>query len=252
MRDRSESVLVVVLTGIVFYRLARFWDALRVGVEWPAAAAALHLPFVGPAVFQGMKLFTGFYLWPLTFYLLLAAAAKLASETSLAEATEAGAGAAPTVSDTTEGDERRLEEERRWLLKRQTLWGYLAAYGIAFLPLLAGAYAAFSLVKLNEKLGYLPIVLADPAGVRSWLAMNRLQVLVPPESLLPLEWVRWGGLATVAVGAVCSAWSMGRVGAAAYGAGSRPATRGAFVFRVGVLALSAVMLLCLTRWLFRG
>ena len=56
----------------------------------------------------------------------------------------------------------------------------------------------------------------------------------------------------MAIGAVCSFWSMGRVGAAVYGAGSRPATRGALVFRAGVVVLAAVMLLCLKRWLFRG
>jgi len=42
------------------------------------------------------------------------------------------------------------------------------------------------------------------------------------------------------------------LGVAVYGAGSRPATRGALVFRVGVVVLAAVLLLCLRRWLFRG
>jgi len=45
---------------------------------------------------------------------------------------------------------------------------------------------------------------------------------------------------------------MGRVGAAVYGPGSRPATRGALAFRIGVVVLAAVMLLCFKRWLFRG
>jgi len=251
MRDRSEALLVVVLTGIVFYRLARFWSTLRVVVEWPATFAALHLPFVGPAGFKGLKLFTGFLLWPLLFYLLLALLARLASETRL---TEVAAGEKETalLSIDAEGiDEQRRDEARRWLLKRQTLWGYLATYGVAFLPLLAGAYAAFSLIKLNEKLGYLPLVLADPAGIRNYLAMSQIHVLTPPESLVPLNLIRWGTLAVVAIGAACSFWSMGRVGAAVYGAGSRPATRGALIFRIGVVVLATVMLLCLRRWLFR-
>jgi polyferredoxin len=251
MRDRSEALLVVVLTGIVSYRLARFWGALRTAVEWPATFTALHLQFVGPAGFKALKLCTGFLLWPLLFYLLLAALARLASETRL---TEIAAGEQETVTPVLEAegiDEQRRDEARRWILTRQTVRGYLATYGIAFLPLLAGAYAAFSLIKLNEKLAYLPLVLADPAGIRTYLAMSQIHVLSPPESLLPLAWARWGTLAAVAAGAVCSFWSMGRVGAAVYGAGSRPATRGALVFRIGVLALAAVMLLCLKRWLFR-
>ena len=251
MRDRSEALLVVVLTGIVFYRLARFWGALRTAVEWPATFAALHLPFVGPVGFKGLKLFTGFFLWPLLFFLLLALLARLASETSLIEIATGDEAAAPSDFDASVIDEQRLEEARRWHLKRQTMVGYLAAYGVAFLPLLAGAYAAFSLIKLNEKLGYLPLVLADPAGIRTYLAMSQIHVLTPPESLVPLAWIRWGALAAVAIGAVSSFWSMGRVGAAVYGAGSRPATRGAIVFRTGVVMLATLMLLCLKRWLFR-
>jgi polyferredoxin len=250
MRDRSEALLVAVLTGIVFYRLARFWGPLRTVVEWPAAFAAQHLPFVGPAGFKALKLLAGFLLWPLLFYLLLAALARLASETRLIEVA-AGDQETPPPPPTAEGiDEQRREEARRWILTRQTVRGYLATYGVAFLPLLAGAYASFSLIKLNEKLGYLPLVLADPAGIRSYLAMSRIHVLTPPESLVPLGWVRWAAVAAVAVGAACSFWSMGRVGAAVYGAGSRPATRGALVFRVGVAVLAGVMLLCLRRWLF--
>jgi ferredoxin len=251
MRDRTEALLVVVLTGIVFYRLARFWGALRAIVEWPATVAALHLPFVGPAGFKGLKLFAGFLLWPLLFFLLLAALARLASETRL---TEVAAGEEETALSGFEAaavDEQRLEEARRWHLTRQTLWGYLATYGVAFLPLLAGGYAAFSLVKLNEKLGYLPLVLADPAGIRTYLAMSQIHVLTPPESLVPLGWIRWGTIAAVALGAVCSFWAMGRVGATVYGPGTRPATRGALIFRIGVVVLATVMLLCLKRWLFR-
>jgi polyferredoxin len=251
MRDRSEALLVVVLTGIVFYRLARFWSTLRTAVEWPATFAALQLPFVGPTGFKGLKLFAGFLLWPLLFYLLLAVLARLASETRLIEVAAGERDTEAATFDAEGIDEQRRDEARRWLLKRQTVWGYLATYGVAFLPLLAGAYAAFSLIKLNEKLGYLPLVLADPAGIRNYLAMSQIHVLTPPESLVPLAWIRWGTLAAVAIGAVCSFWAMGRVGATVYGAGSRPATRGALIFRIGVLALATVMLLCLKRWLFR-
>jgi hypothetical protein len=251
MRDRTEALLVVVLTGIVFYRLARFWGALRTVVEWPATFAALHLPFIGPAGFKALKLFTGFLLWPLLFFLLLAALARLSSETRLTEIAAGEHEPAPSVLEAEGIDEQRRDEARRWILTRQTIWGYLATYGVAFLPLLAGVYAAFSLIKLNEKLGYLPLVLADPAGIRNYLAMSQIHVLTPPESLVALDWVRWATIAVVVLGAVCSLWGMGRVGATVYGTGSRPATRGALVFRVGVVVLATVMLLCLKRWLFR-
>ena len=144
-----------------------------------------------------------------------------------------------------------LEERRGWEAKRYTVRGYLATYCFAFIPLLAGAYAAFSVIKLNEKLGYLPLVLADPAGIRTYLAINQVQILVAPESLLPLPWVRWAALAADLAGAVASVWSVGRIGAAVYGPDTKSATRGALVFRVGLLELSGVMLYCLKTWLFR-
>jgi ferredoxin len=251
VRDRSEALLVIVLTGIVFYRLARFWSALREGVEWPAAAIATHLDFVGPVTFKFLKLSAGFLLWPVLFFLLLAAAAKLASETRLEPVADGEAGAAGCDSAEDRVDALCLDEKRSWEAKRHTVLGYLATYCFAFIPLLAGAYAAFSVIKLNEKAAYLPLVLADPAGIRTWLAINQVKILEAPESLYPLTAVRWAALAPVVVGAVCSVWSTGRIGAAVYGAGSRAATRGAFVFRVGLVALSALMITCLKTWLFR-
>lgn len=251
VRDRSEALLVIALTGIVFYRLARFWSALREGVEWPAAALATHLSVVGPAGFKALKLLAGFLLWPVLFFLLLAAAAKLAAETRLAPVPDGEAGE-PRCDWEEEGIDGTCQDERsRWEAKRHTVLGYLATYCFAFIPLLAGAWAAFSIVKLNEKLGYLPLVLADPAGVRTYLAINQVQILAAPESLFPLPWVRWAALAVLAAGAAGSLWSVGRIGAAVYGAGSRAATRGALVFRIGIAVLSAILIFSLKAWLFR-
>ncbi|HWR98329.1 MAG TPA: 4Fe-4S binding protein, partial [Candidatus Methanoperedens sp.] len=251
-RDRSEALLVVVLTGIVFYRLARFWSALREGVEWPATFAATHIGAIGPAGFKALKLGAGFLLWPVLFFLLLAALAKLAAETRLAPLAAAEPAAPGIVYGEAEVDAERLEEDRGWEVRRHSVRGYLATYCFSFIPLLAGAYAAFAIIKLNEKLGYLPLALADPAGVRTSLALNQLQILTPPESLLPLPLVRWAALAAVAAGAVVAVWSAGRVGAAVYGAGSRPAVRGSLVFRGGLTVLSGLFLFCLKTWLFRG
>lgn len=251
-RDRSEALLVIVLAGIVFYRLARFWSALREGVEWPAAVAATHLSFVDPLTFKAMKLFGGFLFWPVLFFLLLAIAAKLASETHLVPLPAGEPASGELAPAGGEIDSLGLEERRSWEAKRYTVRGYLATYCFAFIPLLAGAFAAFSIIKLNEKLGYLPLVLADPAGIRTYLALNQILILTPPESLFPLPWVRWGALAAVLAGAAASLWSVGRVGEAVYGSGTRAATRGAFVFRAGLVGLSGIMVYCLKIWLFRG
>ena len=251
-RDRSQALIVMVLTGIVFYRLARFWSDLRVVVEWPAGFVATILPFVGPTSFKGLKLASGFAFWPLLFFVLLGLAAKLASEIRVSTWPAGGDETAGLLYDVAEIDDGRREEAEGWELKRQSLWGYVAVYSLSFVPLIAGGYAAFALVKLNEKIGYLPFALADPAGVRTYLAMTELNLVAAPESVVPLEWLRWAVLALIAAGALASFWSVGRVGAAAYGPLSPSATRGGLVFRLGLLALSVTMLVCVKVWLFRG
>jgi len=252
VRDRSQALLVIALTGIVFYRLARFWGDLREIVEWPAAALASHLPFVGSTLYGGLKLFAGFVIWPLLFFLILAGAAKILSETSVTSWPEGGAETTGLLYDVAEIDGRMREERQGWEAKKHTLWGFLAVYCYAFLPLTAAAYGAFALIKLNEKLAYLPLALGDPAGTKTYLAINELMVIPAPESLLPLAWVRLSALGLVAAGTAASFWSAGRIGGSVYGAGSRTARRSGTVFRAGIVTLGVIMLYCLKAWLFRS
>jgi hypothetical protein len=251
VRDRSESLLVIVLCGIAFYRLARFWGDLREVVDWPAVQAATHLPFVGPVAFSGIKLFSGFLLWPLLYFLLLALVAKMASESSLTAWPEGGEKTVGLLYDVAEIDSRAREEELGWQKRRRSLWGYLGVYSYAFLPLLAGAYGGFALIKLNEKLTYLPLVIGDPAGVRTYLAVHELHVASSPESLVSLVTARWAVVAMVASGATLSLWSTGRIGSSAYGEKSPAASRGTLVFRLGIVLLASLMLFCIKVWLFR-
>jgi hypothetical protein len=221
-------------------------------VEWPAKALASLLPFVGPVLYKGLKLAAGFAFWPLVYFVLLALAAKLVSEVRVTSWPAGGDETAGLLYDVAEIDDLRRREAAGWEAGKRSLWGYLAVYSSAYLPLLAGAYGAFALVKLNEKLGYLPLALGDPAGVRTYLAISELHLITAPESLLPLEWARWGAFGLIVAGAVLSVWSAGKIGAAAYGAGDPSARRGTLVFRVGLLGLGGLMAYCLRIWLFRG
>jgi hypothetical protein len=154
-------------TGLVFHRLARFWAGLRTVVEWPTETLAAALPALPPLALKGLNLLTGFVLWPLAFYLVLGLAAGAAARISITPWPEPGKEPDGLLYDVAEIDHERRGRERGWAARRQTLWGFIAVYGYAFVPLVAGAYAAFALVKLNEKAGYLPLALADPAGVRA-------------------------------------------------------------------------------------
>ncbi len=251
-RDRGEALLVIVMTGLVFHRLARFWSELRAVVEWPTEMIAAAVPTLPPLTLKGVNLLAGFVLWPLAFYLLLGVVARAAAQISVTPWPAPGEEPTGLLYDVAEIDREQRGRETGWAARRQSVWGYLAVYGYAFIPLIAGAYAAFALVKLNEKAGYLPLALGDPAGVKTSVAINQLRILSGPESLVALAVVRWGAIALAAAGLAIGLWSAGRIGARAYGEGTPAARRGSAVFRVGLLVLGALLLLCLRAWLFRG
>jgi hypothetical protein len=251
-RDRGEALLLVVMTGLVFHRLARFWGGLRAVVEWPTEMLAAAVPSLPPLALKGANLLCGFVLWPLAFYLVLAVVARAAAQISVAPWPAPGEEPTGLLYDVAEVDREQRGREMGWAARRQSVWGFLAVYGYAFVPLIAGAYAAFALVKLNEKAGYLPLALADPAGVKTSVAINQLRILPGPESLVALAVARWGAVALAAAGLAIGLWSAGRIGARAYGEGTPAARRGAGVFRVGLLVLGTLLLLCLRAWLFRG
>jgi len=252
VRDRSEALLVIILAGIVVSRFSRFWPPLRGVLEWPAAALAASAPSLPQTVLQGTGLLFTFVLWPLLFFLLLSLAAKLSAEVSLTSwPAGSGDGGEALLYDLAEIDEQRRSEEEGWAARRHTLWGYCAAFGHAFIPLLAGSYAAFALVKLNEKIGYLPLALGDQGGVRTWLSVNELQILPAPEGLLSLALIRWVAVALAGAGLVLSVWSAGRIGKAVYGPASPAARRGSLVVRLGLLFAGSLVLWCIRVWLFR-
>lgn len=251
-RDRGEALLLVVMTGLVFHRLARFWTGLRTVVEWPTEMVAAAVPTLPPLALKEVNLLCGFVLWPLTFYLALAFVARAASAISIVPWPAPGAEPQGLLYDVAEIDREQRGRERGWAARRRSLWGFIAVYGYAFVPVIAGAYAAFALVKLNEKTGYLPLAIADPAGIRTSVAINQLRILPGPESLLPLPAIRWVALLLAVVGLAVGLWSAGRVGARAYGEGTAEARRGSFVFRAGIAGLGALLLLCLRAWLFGG
>lgn len=69
-----------------------------------------------------------------------------------------------------------------------TLVGRLA---LPLLPLVLAAHLVLAVVKLNAKLGYLPLTLQDPSGVKSFLATNIMQTLSSPGVLIPLDILKW-------------------------------------------------------------
>ena len=72
------------------------------------------------------------------------------------------------------------------------------------LPLVLSAHLALAIVKLNAKLGYLPLALQDTSGVKSFLAINIMQTLSPPGALVSLDIVKWVIVVTLVAGLALS------------------------------------------------
>ncbi|TRO81276.1 4Fe-4S binding protein [Desulfuromonas acetexigens] len=76
----------------------------------------------------------------------------------------------------------------------------LGALALPCLPLLLAAHLVMGLVKVNAKAGFLPYALQDPSGVKSYLAMNVMQLAPPPGILIPLDLLKWLVLAILLAG----------------------------------------------------
>lgn len=84
------------------------------------------------------------------------------------------------------------------------LWPVLGRLALALLPLIMTAHVVLALVKFNTKLGYLPLVLHDPSGVKSYLALSVVRTLPAPGVLLSLDLLKWLLVAVLGLGAAAS------------------------------------------------
>lgn len=81
--------------------------------------------------------------------------------------------------------------EKRVSAEKHTFWQRLGELALPLVPLLLAVHLVLAVVKLNAKLGYLPLVLQDPSGVRSYLALNVMQTISPPGVLVSLDILKW-------------------------------------------------------------
>ncbi|MDT8440985.1 MAG: 4Fe-4S binding protein [Desulfuromonadales bacterium] len=78
--------------------------------------------------------------------------------------------------------------------------GLVGRLALPLLPLLLATHLGLALVKLNAKLAYLPLVLQDPGGVKSFLAISVMQTVPAPGVLLGLDLLKWLIAALLAIG----------------------------------------------------
>lgn len=199
----GEALFFVVLLGLLTANFAKVYVALREAVFWPPEALALALGWQA----------AGFYplavLWiALLFPLLLLAPGLLVYLAGQVRVTTLAA----------EPSAVPLERPAAFTLAAfMQLIGRLA---LPLLPLLLAAHLALALVKLNAKLAFLPLILQDPTGVKSFLALNVMQTMAPPGVLVSLDVLKWLVLVLLALGLLLSILAARTVATA--GVGGRP------------------------------
>ena len=123
-----------------------------------------------------------------------------------------------------------------------TVRGLSAVYAPVVIPFVLSSHLVLALVKLNTKLSYLPLAMADPVGVRSYLAIWDLDLVPVPGALLPIGAVKIVSLAVLLAGTVISLVTYSRI--------SRREGTGALPMLFPLLLLGAVVYGGLYNWLF--
>lgn len=127
-------------------------------------------------------------------------------------------------------------------------WASLGRLALPAIPMVLAAHLVLAVVKLNAKGGYLPYVLRDPTGVKSYLAMNVMNTVKAPGVLLPLDLLKWPVLALVVAGLGVSLLAARRV---ARPPGAASIDRGFLAGAATVVTLLAALYgATVIRWLF--
>jgi polyferredoxin len=248
----SEAVFILFLAGATMGIFTRVWPGLNSLITTPGVWAASLIPGLPRGMTAGIAFFWSFGLVTLAGGGLLALLAHLLGSSRLARLPD------PLPEDfrasfsfgLTQREEDRVREAEGWGAVRRRPGGIFSAFTLAFVPLILGAHAAFALIKVNEKLLYLPGALRDPTGVKLYLAIHKLGMMAVPREVVPLAAIRWISLALVAVGAAASLVSVGRIARLHYGDDPPLARWGTAVYGGAVLCLGTLWVVLVVKWLF--
>jgi len=183
--NRSETLFVVVLLGMLTASFSKVNISLREVLFWLPQQAAVALGWQTP----GYALLAAIWVTLILPLLLLLPGLILFKLRHLREST------LPAKTGTTD-----LENSLPLKPSSDSSWTALGQLLLPFIPLLLTVHLILALVKLNTKGAYLPLVLQDPTGVQSYLAMQITQTVAQPTALLPLEILKWLALAILLFG----------------------------------------------------
>jgi polyferredoxin len=252
----SDAVLISALMGFILLTFSRFWPPVQ---ELMVLPVRWLNPFLGSASRPAFLLWLGIGLPFLTVLMSAALAVwsranngssgfDVASGDVLRGESDAHAGSALTGlplkvwfekgSSLPPGDPSGEET----IMGADTVRGLSAVYAPTMVPLLLSSHLVLALVKLNTKLAYLPTAVADPVGVRSYMAIWELGLIRPPGIWLSISIVKVVSMALLLSGTALSIWTYSKI--------SRRESRGALPMLFPLLILAVVVYGGLYNWLF--
>jgi len=183
----SEALFFLVLLGMLTANFAKVYVDLREAIFWLPENLALSLGWDAAGFYPLAMIWVGL-IFPLLI-LLPGLLVYLVGQVRVS---------------TLDGEPVEMPSETTSTF---TLTGFMQLLGrlaLPLLPLVLSAHLALAIVKLNAKLGYLPLALQDTSGVKSFLAINIMQTLSPPGALVSLDIVKWVIVVTLVAGLALS------------------------------------------------
>lgn len=222
----SESLFFLVLLGLLTANFAKVHVTLREAIFWLPERTAQLLDWSAGGFYPLAVVWVAL-LFPILL-LLPGTIAWLMAQVKVTDGDEADGSAATAPT-------------------RLQLWPVLGRQAMALLPLVMTAHVVLALVKFNAKLGYLPLVLQDPSGVKSYLALSVMRTLPAPGVLISLDLLKWLIVAVLSVGVGASLWACAKVAVTPDGRRDPGLLAGSIVT---VLVLSAFYGAVVFEWLF--
>jgi hypothetical protein len=225
----SETLFFLVLFGMLTANFSKVYVELREAIFWVPQKISLQLGWEAGGFYLLAALWVALVL-PLLLMLPGYLALRLSELTA-------------DVADPAAFDVRRPAAG-----SPAGFWTIMGRLALPFIPLVLAAHVVLAVVKLNAKGGYLPYVLADPTGVRSYLAMNVMHTVQAPGVLIPLDVLKWIVLTLVAGGYLLSLAAARRAGRGLYGGRSAKGYLAASA--IGVSLVASLYGAIVIRWLF--
>lgn len=170
----GETLFFLVLLGLLTANFSKVYVTLREAIFWAPETLALSLGWEATGFYPLAVLWVG-----LIFPLLLLLPGVLVYLVGQIKVS------------TLEGAPEALPKDVSTGAVFPGFMSLLGRLALPLLPLVLAAHFALAIVKLNAKLAFLPLVLQDPSGVKSFLAINVMQTLAPPGVLVPLDILKW-------------------------------------------------------------